>query len=265
MSGGNSNFITNLWIHMPREFQWNVFWGNRNNLIAQGKFNTSLSYLDNQGEKWGDIYIRNEGLHYDDYSNWDSKQRWYAIPESSVYVNSPYELRKYKDAAGGVTGLIGEVLTTIFLQKVMKVPPFRIAHIKQSSKIKSPDLLVEISMSDIINLVSLGEKTDPNLLNILNTCSINDPVPLECKSRRYGATRLRDALSQLIDYWTAVNCSIGYGIVVLVNLRPQTSLDLLLFLPKSDKQMDIIKTTNSWDVNLTEKLFFRDLEDCFIE
>lgn len=265
MSRTYSNTITNLWIHTAREFQWNVYLGSRKNLVAQGKFNTSLSYLDNQGEKWGDTYIRNVGLHYDDYSNWDNKQRWYAIPRSSIYVNSPYELRKYKDAAGGVTGLIGEVLTTIFLQKVMKIPPFQIAHIKQSSKIKSPDLLVEISMSDIINLLSLGGEIDSNLLKKLNTCYINDPIPLECKSRRYGATRLRDALSQLIEYWTKVNCSIGYGIVVLVNLRPQTSLDLLLLLPQSGKQTDIIKTTNSWDDSLTEKLFFGDLEDCFIE
>ena len=156
----------------------------------------------------------------------------------------------------------------------MSIPPYHIAHIKQTSAIKSPDLLVQISVKDVINLISSANYGDPALLKALETYSLTNPLPLECKSRRYGATRLRDALIQLIDYWKAVNDSAGYGAVALINLYPQTSMEILLFLPRYGKQGDIINIINNTiyldenggdEINLTEKSFFNKLRGCFLE
>jgi len=266
--------ITKVWLHLPRQVTWNLYLGNRVNLVAKGKFDVSLCHVNIQGDQWGDTYIRDVGLHYDDYSNWDSKQRLHAIPKSTVYVTSPYELRKFKDAAGGVTGLIGEVLTTIFLQKVLRIPPYHIAHIKQSSTIKSPDLLVQTDIANIKNLLSSSKYlADPDLPDKLDIYSLTNPLALECKSRRNNTTRLRDALVQLIDYWKAIHHSIGYGMVSLVDLKPQTHMDFLLFLPLNGKQSDILNIINSTlfidsnsgeVINLKERNFFDKLGGCFL-
>jgi len=270
MNTGYVKTTTSIWLHFPRVIDWKLYMGKKRNLIVEGHFQSSLTYINNQGEKWGDTYIREVGMHYDDYANWDSRQRFHPIPASGIYVNSPYELRLFKDAAGGVTGLIGEVLTVIFLQKSMNIPPYHIAHIKQTSKIKSPDFLVQINQKEIYDLIS-GRAPQAKILTEVSRCTIDTPMPIECKSRRNGTTRLSSALMQLVDYWRVVNSSAGYGIAALINLVPQTSIDFLLFLPKPGEQKKIIKTIQSDFIssdnkvkNFTEKHFFEKLGGYFL-
>lgn len=272
MNENNGKSATSIWYDLPREFEWRLFLGNHRRPVTNGMFVSSLSVISNLGEKWGDTYIRDVGLHYDDYSNWESKQRLYPIHGNNLYINSEYELRKFKDAAGGVTGLIGEVLTVTFLQKILNIPPYHIAHIKQTSKMKSPDLLVQLKKEGLINAISFKKYNNDEILTNLVNYPFSCPFPLECKSRRYGASRLRDALIQLVDYWKIVNSSAGFGMVALINLIPKTSLDILVFLPRDNKQLDIMNVINSTLVSkngdviqFTEKSFFDNLRGYFLE
>ena len=244
------NPILQNWILKQREIKWVVTMGlsgkRRPNIT--GSFNTTLAYLDDQGEKWGDTYVKVVGQHFDDYANWNAVKMFLPIGGvnfSRVLIPSPFVRRRDKGAAPGVTGLIGEVLVTVFLQNVLRLHPFDMAHLLNNSKLSSPDLCLDIQpgilaklFNTAINVRSSNENS--RIINILNSISWTYPLPLECKSRRDSGNRqVRAALLQLLAYWRKVPDMAGYGIFAQVDVCPETILRFHLLVPKPSEIQNV--------------------------
>ncbi len=246
ISGGNNlsnvqNNIMNQWLQRPRHIEWEITLGlsGTRKPNVKGELITNLSYLDDQGEKWGDTYIKIIGQHYDDYAHWNSVSRLLPIGGSSLgkmFVPAPFSKRKLKGAAPGVTGLIGEVLVTVFLQSVLKLNPFDVAHLNDNRK--APDLCLDIEPGIISKLFITGNQVRPKKENILVANDIdkavwNYPIPVECKSRRNNGDRqVRNAMLQLLEYWRQVPDMAGYGIYAQIEVNPITKIRLHLLAPK---------------------------------
>lgn len=146
----------NHWLLRSRSIEWELTFGlsgSRKPNIG-GTLKTNLSYLDDQGEKWGDTYVKIVGQHYDDYSHWNNVSTLLPIGGGNsdrLFVPAPFSKRMYKGAAPGVTGLIGEVLVTVLLQTVFRLKPFDMAHLKDDRK--APDICLDIDSSIIANTI----------------------------------------------------------------------------------------------------------------
>ncbi len=57
MSSILNNSLMHNWLIRDRKIEWEL---------------ALLSYLDDQGEKWGDSYIKIISQHFDNYAHWDS-------------------------------------------------------------------------------------------------------------------------------------------------------------------------------------------------
>jgi hypothetical protein len=213
----------------------------------KGTFLTTLSYLDDQGDKWGDTYVMIVGQHFEDYANWNSISTLLPIGGTLAtrnFVPSPFTKRSYKGAAPGVTGLIGEVLTTVFLQSVVNLNPFDMAHIMGDRK--APDFCLDIEPQLLSNLfrtsISLRDRAENEAIaNHLDGIAWEQPLPLECKSRRENGDRqVRSAMLQILEYWRRVPVMAGYGIFVQVDVNPITKLRIHLLIPKNN-QIDNIR------------------------
>lgn len=227
------------WLNKPRTIHWAVKLGfnTRKKPILTGSFSTTLSFLDDQGEKWGDTFVKVVGQHYDDYAHWSQVRQLLPIGGISnnlqTFVPNPFTGRQFKGAAPGVTGLIGEVLVTVFLQKEMGLNPLQIAHLMDNTK--APDLCLDIQPS---TLAQLFQKHATNhsvntLLKHLNGTTWPSPLPMECKSRRdQGSGQIRTALHQLLAYWRQVPKMAGHGIIAQIDVLPQTIINLHLIIPK---------------------------------
>ncbi|MGO4182192.1 hypothetical protein AB4Z17_13490 [Paenibacillus sp. TAF43_2] len=132
--------------------------------------------------------------------------------------------------------MIGEVLVTVFLQKEIGLNPLQIAHLMDNTK--APDLCLDIQPS---NLAPLLQKHSTNqsvqaLLKQLNGMTWNDPLPMECKSRRNQGTRqIRSALHQLLAYWRQVPMMAGHGVIAQIDVVPQTIINLHFIIPKTSE------------------------------
>ncbi len=60
MSSILNNSLLYKWLRHDREIKWELTLGINSQRSADinGNFVTNLSYLDDQGEKWGDTYIK---------------------------------------------------------------------------------------------------------------------------------------------------------------------------------------------------------------
>lgn len=65
------------WLIRPRKIEWCITMGfnarRKPNII--GTLVTSLAYIDDQGDKWGDTYVKIVGQHYEDYAHWSSYKK----------------------------------------------------------------------------------------------------------------------------------------------------------------------------------------------
>ena len=247
-----NNSLLYKWLRRDREIKWELTLGisSQRSADINGKFVTSLSYLDDQGEKWGDTYIKIIGQHFDDYAHWDSISTLLPIGGNSnspivatSFVHIPFSSRTYKGASSGVTGLIGEVLVTVFLQSVLNLGPFDIAHLEDNGK--APDLCLNIDpklIADLFrNYTDRENATDNNnFANIIERKKWNNPIPLECKSRLgTGDRRVRKALAQIIAYWKKVPDMAGYGIFAQIDVGPTTKIRFHLIAPKDGELINI--------------------------
>ncbi|OME30920.1 hypothetical protein [Paenibacillus odorifer] len=248
MTNTGSNSLVLSWLSKPKIINWSIKLGvnTRKSPIVSGSFTTTLSYLDDQGEKWGDTYVKVVGQHYDDYAHWNHVSHLLPIGgitnQLQTFVPSSFRGRQYKDAAPGVTGLIGEVLTTTFLQKEVGLKPFQMAHLK--GNVKAPDLCLDIQPSMLIPLIQKAKNSSNKneLLNTLNNSSWHDPFPIECKSRRdKGNRQIRDALNQLISYWGKVTSMAGFGVIAQIDVIPTTNINLHLIIPKATELINVQK------------------------
>jgi hypothetical protein len=267
-----NNSIKLKWLRRNREIEWELTLGisSRRTPDICGKFLTSLSYLDDQGEKWGDTYIKIVGQHFDDYSHWDSINTLLPISGNlhsqivfPTFVSTPFSFRTSKGASSGVTGLIGEVLVTVFLQTVLKLGPFDIAHLEADSK--APDLCLNIPskvIADLFRNYTKSEKAadNNNFADIIELSTWNNPIPLECKSRlRNGDRKVRKALEQIIAYWKSVPDMAGYGIFAQIDVVPTSKIRLHLIIPKDGESINvrniICNSKSSFPKNPTYKEF----------
>ena len=243
-----SNAILLNWLQRPRNIEWFFTLGinGRRKPNVKGILNTTLNYLDDQGEKWGETYIKVIGQHYDDYSHWNSVRHLLPIGGTAgvtPFAPHPFIQRQYKEAAPGVTGLIGEVLVTVFLQKVLNLSMFEIAHLKSVEK--APDLCLDISPQVIANIFDNETPVRPPLQNALVSSEVSqfiwsEPLPVECKSRRgSGSRQLRSALLQLINYWRRVPSMAGYGIFAQIDVVPNTIIRFHLLAPKPNYASEV--------------------------
>ncbi|MHB9010477.1 MAG: hypothetical protein ACYC3E_00590 [Carboxydocellales bacterium] len=215
MASVGDNSILQYWLLKQRRIEWFFTLGlsGRRKPNIKGSFITTLSYLDDQGEKWGDTYIKAVGQHFDDYAHWNAVRMFLPIGGSGfsrVLIPKPFVRRRYKGAAPGVTGLIGEVLITVFLQNVLRLHPFDMAHLKDSPRLPTPDLCLDIQPNSLANLFNTAIYIrsvfeNSMIASDLNSMSWNQPLPIECKSRRdFGNRQARAALLQLLEYWRKV-------------------------------------------------------------
>jgi hypothetical protein len=232
-----------------------------------GTLVTSLAYIDDQGDKWGDTYVKIVGQHYEDYAHWSSKCILFPIggtPTSRIFVPSTFKQRKYKDAAPGITGLIGEVLTTIFLQNIIRIDPFDMAHIIGDNK--APDFCLDIEPRMLGNLFRTATHKRSKLENeaiadYLDSITWNKPLPLECKSRRgKGDRQVRKAMLQILEYWRHVPEMAGYGIFAQIDVNPDTKIRLHVLLPKP-KEDDYIRRLISDSEILSEEPTIQEFEE----
>lgn len=236
----SNNLLLN-WLLRPRQIKWCFVIGlKRKTPNITGEFITTLHYLDDQGEKWGDTYIKIVGQHYEDYAYWNAVKHLLPVGGSitPTFVPAPFRKRQYKSAAPGVTGLIGEVLITNFFQKEFNLSPFDMAHLMDNRK--APDLCLDIEPQLISNMfrniqqaTRLGRIENSMIANIIARANWPEPLPVECKSRRQGGDRqLRSALLQLLEYWRQIPSMAGYGIYAQVDIFPETLIKFHLILPK---------------------------------
>lgn len=242
--------ILNDWFLQERKIEWTLTFGinSRVKPNIKGDFLCSPLYLDDQGKKWGDTHIRDIGKHYEEYSFWNEVSHLYPIGghgNTARFEISNYTNRRYKGAAPGVTGLIGEVLVTTFLQKVLMLSPLEIAHLVPSKGTKAPDICLDIQPHVLANL--LRDKTSLQfrqsnfqLANILESIVWSEPFPLECKSRRNDVdNHMRSALLQLLSYWDSIPEMSGYGMIAQIDVMPVTRLNLYLLFPKSTEILNV--------------------------
>lgn len=217
----------------------------------EGTFLTTLAYIDDQGDKWGDTYVMIVGQHYEDYAHWNSKRTLFPIGgtwRARNFVPCPFTKRKYKGAAPGVTGLIGEVLTTIFLQNVVYLNPFDMAHIMGDRK--APDFCLDIEPQLLGNLFRTAihkraKSENEAIANYLDGVNWEKPLPLECKSRRENGDRqVRKAMFQILEYWRRIPLMAGYGIFVQVDVNPVTELRIHLLVPRTNEIDNIRRIIN---------------------
>lgn len=246
MTNTGSNTLILQWLNKPRTITWNVKLGvnTRKKPIISGSYTTTLSYLDDQGEKWGDTFVKVVGQHYDDYSHWSQVSQLLPIGgitnHLQTFVPTPFTGRQFKAAAPGVTGLIGEVLVTTFLQKEINLNPFQIAHIMSNTK--APDLCLDIQPSTLTPLFQkkLTNTKIQTIINQLNKLTWRNPLPIECKSRRdKGSRQIRAALIQLIEYWRQIPTMAGYGIIAQIDVVPQTVINFHLIMPKPSELINV--------------------------
>lgn len=117
--GSFANPLYEQWLLSPRKVKWNVKLGLKTNVRAalSGSYTINLAYLDDQGDKWGESYIKYVGQHYEDYAHWSSIYTYAPLEGAISRRPGTFSIRKYKDAAPGVTGTIGEVLTISFFSE----------------------------------------------------------------------------------------------------------------------------------------------------
>lgn len=244
MSAIQRNTVMDQWLQRPRNIRWEMTLGlsGRRQPNVIGELITNLSYLDDQGEKWGDTYIRIVGQHYDDYAHWNSISTFLPIGgviSSRLFVPAPFAKRTYKGAAPGVTGLIGEVLVTVFLQTVLRLNPFDMAHLKDDRK--APDLCLDIDSSIIANVFRTNYPArsiteNQRVADNIERAIWNYPIPLECKSRRNdGDRQARSAMTQILEYWRQIPDVAGYGIFAQIDVNPITRIRLHFFAPKASE------------------------------
>lgn len=240
----HGNIAINRWLQRPQHIEWELTVGlnGRRRPNIGGRFITNLSYLDDQGEKWGDTYIKIVGQHFDDYAHWNNISTYLPIGGNTpgrLFVPAPFTQRIYKDAAAGVTGLIGEVLVTVFLQTVLKLNPLDMAHLKDDRK--APDICLDIDPTTIAFFIRSSHPLRPisenqNIANTISRAIWNYPIPLECKSRRENGDRqVRGAMLQLLEYWRNIPDIAGYGIFAQIDVNPTTKIRLHLLAPQQQE------------------------------
>lgn len=243
------NMVLNRWLNKQKKFDVEVVLGlsGRKQPLFNTSFFTSLSYIDEQGEKWGDTYIKIIGQHFDDYSHWDDV--CYLLPISGErnflkFVPLSFSKRDFKGAAPGVTGLIGEVLVTIFFQKVLCISPFDMAHL--TSNDKAPDFCLNIQPLDLFRCLNFRSNPFDSTIFHLIKSGWSYPLPVECKSRKSrGDRQARSAIIQLISYWKQIPQMAGYGIFAQIDIIPKTKLRLHLLIPKSNEILNVQKIISS--------------------
>ncbi|KUO76686.1 MAG: hypothetical protein APF77_01530 [Clostridia bacterium BRH_c25] len=251
------NPILSGWLNRPREIEWCITMGldGKRRPNIKGTFLTSLAYIDDQGDKWGDTYVMIVGQHYEDYAHWNSVSTLLPIGGTHGtrnFVPSPFSKRNNKGAAPGVTGLIGEVLTTVFLQNVINLNPFDMAHIMGDRK--APDFCLDIEPRLLSNLfrTSTPERArseNEAIAGYLDSIVWDQPLPLECKSRREkGDRQVRNAMLQILEYWRRVPTMAGYGIFAQVDVNPITKLRIHLLIPKTTELDNIRRIINDLDI-----------------
>lgn len=254
------NKVQQAWFYKPRMITWKLYFGvntrnyRRRAPIATGQYPVTLSYLDSQGDKWGETYIKAVGQHFDDYSNWNTRQFLYPLGSATskvpTFVPLAYEGRFFKEAAPGVTGLIGEVIDTTFFQKILRLRPFDIAHLKSSNTFQAPDFCLNIQPNKIADL--LPASGNSNLKSHLLSLHWTEPLPVESKGRKdLRRNHARDALSQLITYWRKVPEMAGYGLFTQVDLLPNTAINVHVLAPKAT---EILNVRNIVSGNITPAL-----------
>lgn len=233
--------VLSQWLQRPRPVEWRLILGLdwRSRPVSKGTFNTSLAYLDDQGEKWGGTYVKVVGQHFDDYSHWDAVESLLPLggPGAPVtFVPRPFSWREVKGAAPGVTGLIGEVLITVFLQQVLRLSRNEVAHLKEDQTV--PDLCLDIeprAFAALVRIPTDSTRTDwanEQLATQIEQAVWSEPLPVECKSRRsIGARDVKDALRQLVAYWRRIPQMAGHGLFAQINVFPSTVLNLHLTIP----------------------------------
>lgn len=238
------------WLHRPRKIQWELTFGldSRRQPNIRGEFVTNLAYLDDQGEKWGDAYIKIIGQHYEDYAHWDAVSTFLPVDgamSNSLLIPNPFTIRDYKDTAPGVTGLIGEVLVTVLLQNVFLLNPYDMAHLRDD--MKAPDMCLDIDphvITDIFKSAIHVRPKDENmaLADEINHASWSYPLPMECKSRRNtGKRQVRDAILQFLKFWENIPEMAGCGIFAQVDVNPATRIRLHLLTPKASEVDNVRK------------------------
>jgi hypothetical protein len=238
------------WLHRSRHIRWELTFGLEPRKLPniRGEFATNLAYLDDQGEKWGDTYIKIVGQHFEDYAHWSAVSTFLPIEgtvASRLFVPNPFTIRDYKDTAPGVTGLVGEVLVTVLLQNVFKLSPYDMAHLKDD--MKAPDMCLDIEPKTITDIFKTAVHVRPKAENLglaeeLNRTVWSYPLPMECKSRRNTSDRqVRNAVLQLLKYWENIPEMAGCGIFAQVDLNPVTKIRLHLLTPKEGEADNVRK------------------------
>lgn len=245
MTTPGSQSLVTQWVQRPRTIHWRLYMGlnPKKKPVLEGSFATTLGYIDDQGEKWGDTYVKVVGQHYDDYAHWNDIQSLLPIGGQGTgtitYIPSPFTWRQYKGAAHGVTGLIGEVLVTLFLQRELKLKRNELAHLMDG--IKGPDLCLDVESAVFVDLLrrpqndpAIGQRNNTLAGDLEVSSNWLHPLPLECKSKRQngGDRSVRDALQQLVAYWHEVKEMAGYGIFAQIDVTPVTMIHLHFLAPQ---------------------------------
>ncbi|WP_042166741.1 hypothetical protein [Paenibacillus gorillae] len=259
------------WLLRPINIKWNIKLGLRTNnrSILSGSYNTNLSYLDDQGDKWGETYIKYIGQHFEDYAHWGSIYTYAPLEGRLSRKPGTFSIREYKDAASGVTGTIGEVLAITFFQNVFGLTAFEMAHLKSSSLYQAPDFCLDIQPSQLVAFLTRHRFTDLTLHNALTGLHWGDPLPLETKSRRQNnsggknPSQIKDGLAQLISYWKRVPSVSGYGLIMQVDVFPRTVLNLHLLIPKKNEINNIMSIINGSGTLFPDVITIKEFERIF--
>jgi hypothetical protein len=260
------DIILKNWYAKGRKINWALHFGLEKKSVPAitGSFYVTPHYLDDQGEKWGDTHVQDIGKYFDEYSHWFNRQRMHPIGGTDGpphFEINGFNIRQFKSAAHGVTGLLGEVLVTILFQDELNIKPNNIAFLSVGNE-KTPDIVLDIEPSLFSNLIrSKSDSSNYRLhkqnltrASIIDSFNWEEPVPVECKSSRTEHSGdMRKALQQLLSYWSIIDSMAGIGLFAQINVIPTARIDLFLLVPENhQKQLDILRIARRdvWNTSL---------------
>jgi hypothetical protein len=188
----------------------------------------------------GSYHVLSMDRHYDDYV---VAARILSLPDIPDFPAAhPYERLTGKIRATSVTGNIGEAIAALFARRAMKARIQDIAHVRPRQPFlrrRAPDYLMKLGplMPGAFEPVLRRLSGSP-------TFSWPDWWPVESKARATDSgveSARRDALKQLMDYWSLIARSrpehVGFGVIVTFSYQFPQQVHATLILPRQQEEL----------------------------